>query len=125
MDRDSRQEPIANFITRAVETSLRNRSSTTDLREFFLSIQDGQPVLTERRVQILSPGNTNLPEYVADGKLEDCTICLSEITSGEKIKVLPCSATVNHKFHSKCIDTWTTQGKTTCPNCRSNFTDNI
>ena len=121
MNRDSRQEPISSFILQAVGRSLRERHSID-----FLSVVNDRPSRIERQLMhVLRPTTIEIPEYVADGKLDDCSICLSEIVSGDKIKIIPCSSTVNHKFHSKCIDSWVQQGKTTCPNCRSNFTDNI
>lgn len=58
-----------------------------------------------------------LPDYEAEGEF-DCCICLDKVNVGEKMKVLPCSPTVNHKFHSKCIDEWFRQHDT-CPVCRS------
>ena len=58
-----------------------------------------------------------LPDYVAEGEF-DCSICLEKVNIGDKMKILPCSETVNHKFHSKCIDEWFRQ-RDTCPICRS------
>ena len=47
--------------------------------------------------------------------LEDrCNICLSEIKSGDSIRILNCK----HNFHSECLDKWL-HIKDTCPNCRT------
>ena len=59
----------------------------------------------------------DLPNYTAEGEF-DCSICLEKIKLGDQIKILPCSNTVNHKYHSKCIDPWLEE-KNTCPQCRA------
>lgn len=56
----------------------------------------------------------------AEGSLGDCSICQEDIKEGDQFKRLPCSDTVNHCFHTQCIDPWLKQQKT-CPNCRSNL----
>ncbi|XP_027071788.1 RING-H2 finger protein ATL8-like [Coffea eugenioides] len=43
-----------------------------------------------------------------------CVICLRDISSGEKYRVLP---ECNHGFHVDCIDVWL-QKNSTCPLCR-------
>lgn len=45
----------------------------------------------------------------------DCAVCLTELTDGEKTRLLP---KCNHKFHLECIDMWF-QSQSTCPLCRS------
>ncbi|KAL5714957.1 RING-type E3 ubiquitin transferase [Ranunculus cassubicifolius] len=56
--------------------------------------------------------------YSADLKLpgldSECSICLSEFTIGERLRVLP---TCNHGFHLKCIDRWLIS-HSSCPTCR-------
>jgi len=49
-----------------------------------------------------------------------CNICLSQIKSGETIRILEC----NHNFHSECLDKWLIENDT-CPNCRTIISDNI
>lgn len=49
-----------------------------------------------------------------DGTLE-CTICLCDVTEGEKTRFLP---KCNHGFHVDCIDMWF-QCHSTCPLCRN------
>jgi hypothetical protein len=48
---------------------------------------------------------------------EKCSICLEDISEGEKLGSLPCG----HKhFHQKCIDEWlNVSGNKTCPLCRN------
>ncbi|KAG5031737.1 hypothetical protein JHK85_015719 [Glycine max] len=44
----------------------------------------------------------------------ECVICLSEFTSGEKVRILP---KCNHGFHIRCIDKWLSS-HSSCPKCR-------
>ncbi|EPS63461.1 hypothetical protein M569_11325, partial [Genlisea aurea] len=45
----------------------------------------------------------------------ECSVCLSEVSNGEKARLLPkCS----HGFHLECIDLWF-QSHSTCPLCRN------
>ncbi|OIT00759.1 PREDICTED: RING-H2 finger protein ATL3-like [Nicotiana attenuata] len=53
-------------------------------------------------------------EFKLHGTLE-CTICLCEVTEGEKTRFLP---NCNHGFHVDCIDMWF-QCHSTCPLCRN------
>ncbi|XP_028766086.1 RING-H2 finger protein ATL78-like [Neltuma alba] len=56
--------------------------------------------------------------YSAELKLPgldtECAICLSEFTSGERVRILP---KCNHGFHVKCIDKWLSS-HSSCPKCR-------
>ncbi|KAJ3702595.1 hypothetical protein LUZ61_006300 [Rhynchospora tenuis] len=51
------------------------------------------------------------------GPLE-CTVCLSEYTDSDTLRVLP---GCHHSFHQCCIDKWLAS-HTTCPVCRSDLT---
>ena len=59
-----------------------------------------------------------IPVYKAEGDVGECSVCQEHIKNGEDFRRLPCSDTVNHCFHSKCIDQWLTSNDT-CPNCRA------
>ena len=59
-----------------------------------------------------------IPVYKAEGDVGECSVCQEHIKKGEDFRRLPCSDTVNHCFHSKCIDQWLTSNDT-CPNCRA------
>ncbi|KAL6496899.1 hypothetical protein OROGR_028828 [Orobanche gracilis] len=45
----------------------------------------------------------------------ECSVCLSEISQGEKTRLLP---KCNHGFHLDCIDMWF-ESHSTCPLCRN------
>ncbi|ONK57539.1 uncharacterized protein A4U43_C09F1530 [Asparagus officinalis] len=54
------------------------------------------------------------PELKLHGSGSECAICLSDLVTGERIRVLPkCS----HAFHVKCIDRWL-MTRPSCPTCR-------
>lgn len=61
-----------------------------------------------------------LPEFKADDEF-DCAICQDKIEKGQMMTRLPCTETINHIFHSECIDKWFDR-KNTCPICRSIIT---
>lgn len=46
---------------------------------------------------------------------KECSICLDVIEKGSVCSMLPCV----HTFHEKCIKTWLTMNKSTCPECRN------
>ncbi|CAI9760405.1 unnamed protein product [Fraxinus pennsylvanica] len=52
------------------------------------------------------------PKEFKDGL--ECSVCLSEVSQGEKTRLLP---KCNHGFHMDCIDMWF-QSHSTCPLCR-------
>ncbi|KAL7140473.1 hypothetical protein ABFS83_09G123100 [Erythranthe nasuta] len=53
------------------------------------------------------------PKQCKDGL--ECAVCLSEVSEGEKARLLP---KCNHGFHLECIDMWF-QSHSTCPLCRN------
>lgn len=53
------------------------------------------------------------PEQFKEGL--ECAVCLSEVSAGEKTRLLP---KCNHGFHVECIDMWF-QSHATCPLCRN------
>jgi Ring finger domain len=53
-----------------------------------------------------------------DGKVgSDCSVCLSEFTDGEDVRLLP---KCTHAFHVQCIDTWL-KSHSNCPLCRASI----
>ncbi|KAG5193472.1 hypothetical protein JEQ12_019833 [Ovis aries] len=47
-----------------------------------------------------------------------CTICITEYTAGNMLRILPCS----HEYHYQCIDQWLAE-HSTCPICRGPVVD--
>ncbi|RCV21607.1 hypothetical protein SEVIR_4G160400v4 [Setaria viridis] len=45
----------------------------------------------------------------------DCTVCLSAIAVGERVRTLAC----RHSFHAACLDGWFDQSSLSCPLCRA------
>ena len=62
------------------------------------------------------PVNVFNPTEFKDGL--ECAVCLSELTEGEKARILP---KCNHGFHVDCIDMWF-HSHSTCPLCRAPVT---
>jgi len=54
-----------------------------------------------------------------DHESDFCSVCLSQICKGEKIRSLP---VCNHRYHADCIGAWL-KNHTTCPLCRNKITD--
>ncbi|KAI4365312.1 hypothetical protein MLD38_021306 [Melastoma candidum] len=50
------------------------------------------------------------------GMATECTVCLSEYTTGEEVTIL---SGCNHGFHGRCIEEWLRRKNSTCPNCRT------
>ncbi|PVU87614.1 hypothetical protein BB559_005965 [Furculomyces boomerangus] len=46
-----------------------------------------------------------------------CPICLDEMSTGEKVRLLPCG----HKYHVRCIDNWLLTRSVLCPYCKLNI----
>lgn len=56
--------------------------------------------------------------FKAEGTLGECSICQEMIQPGQMVSRLPCTETVRHAFHEKCITPWLQQHNS-CPNCRA------
>ena len=71
--------------------------------------------LTQQQIDametIVAKGDEN------NGSRVSCSVCLSDIESGENMKKLPCG----HCYHSPCIDTWLLRSRI-CPTCRHDST---
>lgn len=52
---------------------------------------------------------------VGSGDESQCSICLSNVAAGQKVKLL---RGCNHGFHPECVDEWL-KGQTNCPLCRA------
>ncbi|OVA02129.1 zinc finger protein [Macleaya cordata] len=94
-----------------------NQSSGTRRRRFVFSPSQ-DPVLIihqglEPSVIKSLPLLTFNPDEFKDGL--ECAVCLSELSLGEKARLLP---KCNHGFHVDCIDMWF-QSHSTCPICRN------
>jgi len=46
---------------------------------------------------------------------DDCTVCLSAIAEGERVRTLAC----RHTFHAACLDGWFDQSRLSCPLCQA------
>ncbi|KAL6592626.1 hypothetical protein ACP70R_049301 [Stipagrostis hirtigluma subsp. patula] len=46
---------------------------------------------------------------------DDCTVCLSAMVEGERVRTLVC----RHAFHAACLDGWFDQTGLSCPLCRA------
>ncbi|TXT09201.1 hypothetical protein VHUM_02675 [Vanrija humicola] len=61
-----------------------------------------------------------LAELEAGGKVlssstERCMVCLSDYEPDEDLRLLKC----RHAFHRECVDHWLTDGRNSCPTCRT------
>ncbi|XP_078435443.1 RING-H2 finger protein ATL66-like [Wolffia australiana] len=58
-----------------------------------------------------------LPVLVVSSPEEaaQCSICLSSMATGQKMKLLP---GCNHRFHPDCVDEWL-KSQSSCPLCRA------
>ncbi|KAK7294543.1 hypothetical protein RJT34_17432 [Clitoria ternatea] len=56
---------------------------------------------------------------VEEDESDYCSVCLSQICRGEKIKSLP---VCNHRYHAECIGAWL-KNHSTCPLCRNKIND--
>ena len=52
-----------------------------------------------------------------DGTGHECSICIAEMGTEDKVRVLPCV----HCFHASCIDSWfrKTTAAPSCPTCKT------
>ena len=83
----------------------------------------------ERRLQLLMDAQVkqffapttmgkNVHNFIAEGEVGECSICMETIKKGQHFTLLGCSPTHNHSFHKQCILPWLTDHNT-CPTCRA------
>ena len=92
---------IRDFVSIAINSEMRRRSISYIL---FFPGQDRRP--------------PTLDEFVVEGDIGECGICLESFNIGDKFTPLPCSETHPHKFHTHCIKPWL-RSNNTCPLCRA------
>ena len=104
--------------THTMSNPRRRRAQTQDALENMINSIPDIASLMEQSMQEDNNIVDTIPVYKAEGDVDDCSICQETIKAGDSFRRLPCSSTVNHCFHQKCIDPWL-ERNTTCPNCRS------
>ncbi|CAD5172552.1 unnamed protein product [Musa acuminata subsp. malaccensis] len=67
--------------------------------------------------QIIGSFPVHLHRASGTGEEAQCSICLSSVLEGDKMKVLP---SCGHGFHVECIDEWL-RAQTSCPLCRASL----
>ncbi|XP_057548984.1 RING-H2 finger protein ATL3-like [Amaranthus tricolor] len=106
-------------------------------KRFWVTPNEDQQILTWRRQLVLQRSESSGPAHqtgldpatldslpVVEYNPKDfkdgleCSVCLCEISQGEKTRLLP---KCNHGFHLECIDMWF-QSHSTCPLCRNPVT---
>tara|TARA_B100001250_G_C19804496_1_gene792629 strand:+ start:976 stop:1470 length:495 start_codon:yes stop_codon:yes gene_type:complete len=105
---------IRSHTTNAYERMLRARSYDDRMRLLALvasmRFMDPAPPPPVRR----------LPEFTLEEDVGTCGICMEEMESGEAVRWLPCQETINHAFHTECIDPWL-KSHSSCPTCRGTW----
>ncbi|KAM9669197.1 E3 ubiquitin-protein ligase RLIM-like [Dama dama] len=87
-----------------------------NLDQFFLLNEDDPYELTGlTKAQI---DNLALRSFGENEEFKACSICITEYTEGNTLRILPCS----HEFHDHCIDHWLAE-HITCPICRGPVVD--
>uniref|UniRef100_E1B8N1 RING-type E3 ubiquitin transferase n=1 Tax=Bos taurus TaxID=9913 RepID=E1B8N1_BOVIN len=87
-----------------------------NLDQFFLLNEDDpyEPTgLTKAQID-----NLALRYFGENEAFKACSICITEYTTGNTLRILPCS----HEYHDHCIDHWLSE-HTTCPICRGPVMD--
>ncbi|XP_004761903.1 E3 ubiquitin-protein ligase RLIM-like [Mustela nigripes] len=88
-----------------------NSWTSLNLDHFFLlneDYHDRTTGLTKAQID-----NLAVRSFGKSGALKACSICITEYTEGNRLRILPCS----HEFHIHCIDRWLLENST-CPICR-------
>lgn len=74
----------------------------------------GDDAIRRLPVTMYRPGEAADGEQAADDEAALCSICISALVAGEKVKVLP---PCGHCFHPDCVDAWL-RSQPSCPLCR-------
>lgn len=97
----------------------RETTTTTTTRRHRLDFAAGHQEITVARRGLDLCVLKTIPVVLFDPKVFDdmleCSVCLCEVSEGEKTRLLP---KCNHVFHVECIDMWF-QSHSTCPLCRN------
>nr|XP_012612378.1 E3 ubiquitin-protein ligase RLIM-like isoform X2 [Microcebus murinus] len=83
-----------------------------DMDQFFVLDEDDgyEPTgLTKQQID-----NLAVRTFDESDTLKVCSVCITEYTEGNKLRILPCS----HEYHVHCIDRWLSENST-CPICRN------
>ncbi|XP_070222705.1 E3 ubiquitin-protein ligase RLIM-like [Bos mutus] len=90
--------------------------SSLNLDQFLLLNQADQT----RGLTKLQIDNLPLRFFEEKDAAKICTICITEYTAGNMLRVLPCS----HEYHYQCIDQWLEE-HSNCPICRGPVVDHF
>ncbi|KAG1338035.1 RING-H2 finger protein ATL66-like [Cocos nucifera] len=82
-----------------------------------LSSEAGLPRPLGLDAETIGSFPVHLHRRSSSGDEAQCSICLSCLIDGEKVKVLP---TCSHSFHPGCIDEWL-KTHPSCPLCRASL----
>lgn len=107
-DTDTDTDLIDNIFDNIFDTFLTFVDDTHELQDL-QDLQDIKVVLNEQEFSKLTPIILKEMDIV-----EDCSICLCECTTSDKLIKLKC----NHIYHRDCINKWLTQNSTKCCVCR-------
>ncbi|CAN1307971.1 RING-H2 finger protein ATL8 [Linum perenne] len=75
----------------------------------------GEKVLRGIPAVVYSEGDNGGLLTPLDGKVNDCVICIGELTEGETVRFMP---GCGHVFHASCVDGWLMRN-CSCPTCRA------
>ena len=95
---------LINAMHHAAEMATENGEGLADL-----TLTEEQMAAMET---IAAKGNEGI-----NGNAASCSVCLSDIEQGDKMKKLPC----DHMYHVACIDRWLTRSRA-CPMCKHDCT---
>jgi len=111
-----RNKPMNFFIARGV---IRRYRESQEEYPSMLSFFIGLSMLNSLHVRLNSPSPVNeLPVVIHNDDPAPCSICLCDITIGNKSVILNCK----HSFHHPCISEWF-RINPSCPLCRAEIVE--